>query len=240
MTHAPRRARRGRHLRRPPVVRGAPRGCRRARSTVAFCMPGRAPGLPPSCRRLPPPPCGPSSGGPDTAMRPRTNSTGRTPRGWVANSAVKVDRGPVGPIRAAATAAVGTRPGRAPTAGGRRCSSPALALPGDGDRRRRQEQGATCSSSCGPDTPAISITHEHDVTNCCSEPAPRSAAAASSTSIPAGSRPVSRPGGHATSTPAASARSSSMTTSTYSASDSHPVGRASPKLSWGRGENPAE
>ena len=37
-----------------PRRRGAPRGCRRARSTVAFCMPGRAPGLP--IRRRPVPP----------------------------------------------------------------------------------------------------------------------------------------------------------------------------------------
>ena len=39
--------------------------------------------------------------------------------------------------------------------------------------------------------------------------------------------------------PAVSGRPSSRTTSRYSARDSHPVGRARPKLSWGRGENPS-
>jgi len=51
MRRAPRRARRGRQPSCPLDVRGAPRGCRRARSTVGSCRPGRAPGFQRSCRR---------------------------------------------------------------------------------------------------------------------------------------------------------------------------------------------
>ncbi len=83
------------------------------------------------------------------------------------------------------------------------------------------------------------MDHEQEVTSCCSEPARRSIGAAASTSMPAGRRSESRPGNASTSMPAVSGRCSSRTTSRYSANDSQPVGRASPKLSWGRGENPS-
>ena len=83
------------------------------------------------------------------------------------------------------------------------------------------------------------MDHEHEVTCCCKEPPPLSTGAARATSMPSGRRPVKRAGSASRSTSAASARLASRTTSRYSARDSHPVGRASPKLSWGRGENPS-
>ncbi len=206
MTHAPRRARRGRRLRGPPDVRGAPRGCRRARSTVAFCMPGRGPGflrpVPPGvrpvCRR-------PRHGA--TAIRPRTSSTGRTPRGWVASSATRSTDRPAPPCarrprRRRHTASASTD--------GRRssCSCRPLRSLMMGTDGRRQRSRATRSSSSAGDSPGerhgprAGGDHLLQGAGRRAPPAPprpprcRRAAA-----------PVSRAGSAGTSTPAVSGRS---------------------------------
>ena len=93
---------------------------------------------------------------------------------------------------------------------------------------------ATFSHSSSCPAPEIPSRHPHDETASCSEGARSSIAAAALTSIPTGSASERRAGSSARSivVPSTSSRSR------YSASDSAPVGRASPKLTLGRGAKP--
>ena len=95
---------------------------------------------------------------------------------------------------------------------------------------------STSPDSSAGETEAASTSHVQDVTSSCREPARSSITETAWTSIPAGRASDNRAGKLLMSTsPAFSAASSR---SRYSATDSWPVGRASPKLTLGRGENP--
>ena len=235
MRHARGRARRGRLRLGPPVVRGAPPAGRRARSIVAFCRPGPGPGLPRHRRRrrahLPrrPRPEGPRRRSIPSPVRwAGRHGAGRPTR----------PRPPPANRRWWAPPAPGPRPRTALRAAGRPARGDPSA-PGVMVTVSAASNRATRSARAVRDMPANHMVHEQDVTCCWREPSRRSTRAASSTSIPSGRRPLRRAGSPATSTSAVSGRASSRTTSRYSANDSQPVGSASPKLSWGRGENPS-
>ena len=93
---------------------------------------------------------------------------------------------------------------------------------------------AASSGSRPASAPVTSMSQSQEVTSSCSEPARSSRVTAPCTSMPAGRAGDRRAARVLTSSgvPAASSRSR------YSASDSWPVERASPKLTLGRGENP--
>ena len=82
--------------------------------------------------------------------------------------------------------------------------------------------------------PGTSISHRHEVTSSWSDPVPGSSDAGGDDVDAVGQQ---RADGAAPARPGSTGSSSAM--SRYSATDSHPVGRARPKLSLGRGVNPA-
>ena len=118
MTHAPRRARRGRPGGVPSTFEGLLAGAVALDPLLRSACPVEHRDS--RCCRRRQPPTALRLRRPDTAMRPWTSSTGRTPRGWVASSATRATEPPSAPVR---TRSGGRqRPGPAPTDGGRRCS----------------------------------------------------------------------------------------------------------------------
>ena len=104
--------------------------------------------------------------------------------------------------------------------------------------RRMGRQSASrarpiAASSWARSMPGTWISHVHEDTSSWSELVPGSTTPTPTTSTPSGSTDPTPRASSAGST------ASSNTMSRYSAIDSHPVGRASPKLSCGRGVNPA-